>query len=548
MSKFKELLKISFKSEDTEEWLDVYFTRPIGLVFALLWNKLGVHPNVITILSIFLGMLAGWMFYYPDLYHNICGVAFLMLANFCDSTDGQMARITGKKTLIGRMLDGFASDVWFFCVYVAISLRLMNDTIPFTDVRWGVWIWVFCTLAGVWGHARQAALADYYRQVHLFFLLGKDGSELNSYREQRNIYEQARRDHNWTAMAFYYNYANYCHGQEKRTPQCQQFLTHWRQHPDEQVRKTFLAGSRPLMPYTNILTHNTRAIALFVSALINLPWLYPLFELTVLQGLLAYMHHKHEALCSHLTAVLSALTAHRSAKNIIFDFGGTLDTHGSHWSKVFWSIYQQNNISITEEQFREAYIYTERTLGKQNIIQKDFSLKQTLATKINIQLDYLKTAGYWQADDKLMTETGQQLANAAFQYTDRCIKRSADMMERLSQTHRIALVTNFYGNIQSILHEYGIDQMVKTVIESAEVGIRKPDPGIFALALKKLEAKAEDCLVVGDSYDKDIVPAKSLGCQTVWLKGPSWQEPPTETPAADHIITQFQQLKEIIQA
>ena len=34
MNRFKELLNISFKSEDTEEWLDVYFTRPIGLVFA----------------------------------------------------------------------------------------------------------------------------------------------------------------------------------------------------------------------------------------------------------------------------------------------------------------------------------------------------------------------------------------------------------------------------------------------------------------------------------------------------------------------------------
>ena len=59
MSTFKELLQASFKSNDTEEWLDVHFTRPIGLVFALFWNKLGVHPNAITILSIFLGAAAG---------------------------------------------------------------------------------------------------------------------------------------------------------------------------------------------------------------------------------------------------------------------------------------------------------------------------------------------------------------------------------------------------------------------------------------------------------------------------------------------------------
>ena len=50
MNNFKALLQASFKSNDTEEWLDVHFTRPIGLVFALFWNKLGVHPNAITIL------------------------------------------------------------------------------------------------------------------------------------------------------------------------------------------------------------------------------------------------------------------------------------------------------------------------------------------------------------------------------------------------------------------------------------------------------------------------------------------------------------------
>ena len=59
---FSELLQASFKSNDTEEWLDVHFTRPIGLVFALLWNSMNIHPNVITILSIFLGIGSGYMF------------------------------------------------------------------------------------------------------------------------------------------------------------------------------------------------------------------------------------------------------------------------------------------------------------------------------------------------------------------------------------------------------------------------------------------------------------------------------------------------------
>ena len=153
MATFKELLQASFKSEDTEEWLDVHFTRPIGLVFALMWNKMGVHPNAITILSIFLGAGAGWMFAQTDLQHNLMGVALLMLANFCDSTDGQMARLTGKKTLLGRVLDGFSGDVWFFCIYVGIATRLMGQTIPGTDIAWSFWGWALAFIAGVLCHS-----------------------------------------------------------------------------------------------------------------------------------------------------------------------------------------------------------------------------------------------------------------------------------------------------------------------------------------------------------------------------------------------------------
>lgn len=110
---FKELLHASFKSEDTEEWLDVHFTRPVGLAFALFWERLHVHPNAITVMSIFLGLGAGYMFYFTDVWHNVAGIALLMLANFCDSTDGQLARLTGQKTLVGRVLDGFSGDLWF---------------------------------------------------------------------------------------------------------------------------------------------------------------------------------------------------------------------------------------------------------------------------------------------------------------------------------------------------------------------------------------------------------------------------------------------------
>lgn len=310
MATFKELLKASFKSADTEETLDIYFNRPIGLVFALLWNKLGIHPNVITIVSIFLGAAAGWMFHYTDLQSNLLGVVLLMFANFCDSTDGQMARLSGKKTLVGRMLDGFSGDVWFFCIYLALVIRLWQEPIPGLDIHWGVGALVLMFAAGVLSHSPQSSLADYYRQIHLFFLLGKKGSELDTYAQQR---ENERQADQWFARIYYHFYANYCKSQEQRTPQFQRFFKAWNDNAQqlpaekrEALRQAFLKGSRPLMGYTNLLTFNSRAITLYITAVLGAlgpyDWVfvYPLLEIIVLNGLYYYMHRKHERICKGL--------------------------------------------------------------------------------------------------------------------------------------------------------------------------------------------------------------------------------------------------------
>ena len=310
-SNFKQLLKASFKSEDTEEWLDVYFTRPIGLAFALMWKKLGVHPNTITILSIFLGMAAAYMFYFTDTAHNIAGIVLLMFANFCDSTDGQLARLTGQKTLIGRMLDGFAGDVWFACIYIAICLRMMPQTIPGTDMEWGLIIWAFAVVAGLMCHSPQSSLSDYYRQIHLYFLLGKEGSELNTYRQQKEILDNLPEKGATLDKLFYFFYARYCRSQEKRTPRFAKFfaLAHEKYgsplNIPAETRKKLLDGSRPLMKYTNILTFNARAIIIYITCLADCPWVYMLIEIIVFTIIYKYMHYKHETMCKVLTDEIS---------------------------------------------------------------------------------------------------------------------------------------------------------------------------------------------------------------------------------------------------
>ena len=310
---FSELLKASFKSEDTEEWLDAHFTRPIGLAFALMWEKLGVHPNAITILSIFLGVGAGWMFHYSDIESNIWGVLLLMFANFCDSTDGQLARLTGKKTLVGRVLDGFSGDVWFFAVYLAIVVRMWNQPIPFLgDVTWSFYLLAICIYAGFMCHSPQSSLADYYRQIHLYFLLGKKGSELDDSATQMKKYEELTWTGNFIGKIFYKNYAAYCRSQEKRTPKFQAFFREVkRKYPDaeqmpQSLRDEFRKGSLPLMKFTNLLTFNSRAIIIYITCLAGVPYIYPLMEITVYMAMYVYMHKSHERTCGDLCEKLKS--------------------------------------------------------------------------------------------------------------------------------------------------------------------------------------------------------------------------------------------------
>ena len=75
-------------------------------------------------------------------------------------------------------------------------------------------------------------------------------------------------------------------------------------------------------------------------------------------------------------------------KGYIFDYGGTLDTCGNHWGMVLWHGYQRHDIPVTEDEFREAYVFAERKLGREPIIKPDFTFRKTLATKLRLEMGY----------------------------------------------------------------------------------------------------------------------------------------------------------------
>ena len=195
-------------------------------------------------------------------------------------------------------------------------------------------------------------------------------------------------------------------------------------------------------------------------------------------------------------------------KGILIDFGGTIDSDGIHWFDQFRDAYALV-ADVPEPLLWDAYVHTERTLGRNPIIGPDYTFCKTLQTKIALQTEYLQSNG--------VTITAQDtILDTCYNKVVKHISTvSKPVLERIKLP--MVLVTNFYGNMHTVLEEFGLSHLFKDVIESAVVGVRKPDPQIFRLGVAALGLEPQETVMIGDSPDKDILPAQSIGCHTIQI-------------------------------
>ncbi len=202
-------------------------------------------------------------------------------------------------------------------------------------------------------------------------------------------------------------------------------------------------------------------------------------------------------------------------KGMIFDYGGTLDSRGDHWSHIILEAYRAAGLRVDVESFKEAYIEGERELAVDGVVAYSDNFLELMRKKVAVQLRYLGVP---------FDSSGYVDAIAGYCYTKAkcCTDEAKPVLAKLSKRYPLAIVSNFYGNLDTVISDFGIDIYFKAVIESASVGVRKPDPAIFRLGVEALGLQPEHVLVVGDSYSKDILPALSIGCQAKWIKGRQW--------------------------
>src|SRR5437762_3096594 len=91
------------------------------------------------------------------------------------------------------------------------------------------------------------------------------------------------------------------------------------------------------------------------------------------------------------------------------------------------------------------------------------------------------------------------------------------LLSELARHYRLGIVSNFYGNLAPVCDDLRLRPLFGTIVDSAEVGWTKPDPRIFAHALRTLGVEASEATFVGDSLARDMSGARGIGMAHIWL-------------------------------
>ncbi|MDE6181268.1 MAG: HAD family hydrolase, partial [Phocaeicola sp.] len=201
-----------------------------------------------------------------------------------------------------------------------------------------------------------------------------------------------------------------------------------------------------------------------------------------------------------------------------------------------------HRVPVDKESFREAYVFGERALAKYPFVQPWHTFRDVLSIKTKLQMEWLAEQRKLATDERQLQSYAEKVADSCYEYVLEVLNATRPVVEELARKYKLVLVSNFYGNIQTILKDFGLFDFFVEIVESSVVGVRKPDPAIYKLGVEAMGSEAKNVLVVGDSFSKDVVPAKAVGCRVAWLKGEGWGGEVIDESVPDVILTSLVQL------
>lgn len=263
---------LAHKGEAVEEWIDLRFFRPAGLRLARALVPTAVTPNQVTVWGMLVGVLAGHLFLYSSRTVNCIGVALFIVSDIFDSADGQLARLRGSSSRLGRLLDGAGDNVRFASLYGHLLARLLF-------AGWG-WSAVLLFAMAAWSHSLQSAAVDFVRNAFLDVAEG-EGGELDL---PEDVPVAGRGLVRFGARL----YRDYVRRQAFLFPRTVRLVRALRSGDvPGSIAEAYDQRLRPLMWWCAWLGQNFRFVLLAIAAVDARPTLFPWITATALNAVLA---------------------------------------------------------------------------------------------------------------------------------------------------------------------------------------------------------------------------------------------------------------------
>jgi putative hydrolase of the HAD superfamily len=191
---------------------------------------------------------------------------------------------------------------------------------------------------------------------------------------------------------------------------------------------------------------------------------------------------------------------------VLFDFGGTLDADGRPWKERVAQLLREEGLVIVPEHFDPVFYAADDALGG--------AVPPTLSFTDTVRRLIAGVAGGLPFADAAVAD---RVATRFLQQSLAAVRANTPLLEALGRRYRLGIVSNFYGNLETVCDDCGVRSLFATIMDSARVGWRKPDPRIFQKALEALRVRPAEAVFVGDSLPRDMVAARAVGMPHVWL-------------------------------
>ncbi|PYK29805.1 MAG: hypothetical protein DME57_09125 [Verrucomicrobia bacterium] len=289
-------VETTYKVREAEGILDVYFYRKLGFQLAKFFAKLGMSPIGVTLLGGVFGIFAGHLYFYRSLTINIAGMVLHVCANLLDNADGQLARLTGRQSREGRIIDSVVDHLIFTSIYLHLTLRCLSEgASPL--------IWLVALVAAR-SHGAQGGAADYYRNAYLYFVNGRSRGDFDSSSALESEYRALSwREGPWQKFLLVM-YLSFTRQQEMISPALKKFRDAVDRTFQDRIPDWFTSqyrnAAQPAFKFWGVLMTNTRMLFLFAVLLVDrVAWFFWL-EITVFNLVLVYLLYRQRNMCRFL--------------------------------------------------------------------------------------------------------------------------------------------------------------------------------------------------------------------------------------------------------